>query len=276
MTQLDLLSGCQRWRRRRASYRPAGEPIDPSRYGVELLPGDKAARAFVEAHHYSGSYPAAALRVGLYRAQAGPAPTGAQLVGVAVFSVPCQPRAIPRWCGVEAREGVELGRLVLLDDVPANGETWFLARAFNLLRAARPHCRAVLSYSDPVPRRAADGRLVLPGHVGTVYQALGATYHGRSSARTLLLDADGRPVSGRALSKLRGGEVGREYARRALLAAGAPAQEPGEEIGAYLLRAVAHLRPLRHGGNHAYTWRLDRRRAPNPDRYPKRADDEAR
>lgn len=28
---------CQRWRERRDSYRPAGEPIDPTRYGVEIL-----------------------------------------------------------------------------------------------------------------------------------------------------------------------------------------------------------------------------------------------
>ena len=37
---------CQRWRDRRATYRPAGEPIDTSKYGVELLPNDEAARAF--------------------------------------------------------------------------------------------------------------------------------------------------------------------------------------------------------------------------------------
>jgi hypothetical protein len=32
--------------------------------------------------------------------------------------------------------GVELGRFVLLDEEPANAETWFLARAFKVLRAA--------------------------------------------------------------------------------------------------------------------------------------------
>jgi hypothetical protein len=37
--------------------------------------------------------------------------------------------------GRHKAEAVELGRLVLLDDVPANGESWFIARAFELLRA---------------------------------------------------------------------------------------------------------------------------------------------
>jgi [protein-PII] uridylyltransferase len=32
---------CQRWREGRASYRPAREPIDPRRYGVELIAGDR-------------------------------------------------------------------------------------------------------------------------------------------------------------------------------------------------------------------------------------------
>lgn len=31
------LFGVQRWRNRRDSYRPAGEPIDPRRYGVEVV-----------------------------------------------------------------------------------------------------------------------------------------------------------------------------------------------------------------------------------------------
>ena len=58
MTQLVGL-WCQRWRERRDSYRPAGEVIDPRRFEVAPIPDDTTARAFVEAHHYSASYPAA-------------------------------------------------------------------------------------------------------------------------------------------------------------------------------------------------------------------------
>jgi hypothetical protein len=45
--------------------RPAAEPFDPRRYGVEVIPDDRTARAFVERHHYSGSLPASRLRLGL-------------------------------------------------------------------------------------------------------------------------------------------------------------------------------------------------------------------
>ena len=169
---------CQRWRGRRASYRPAGEVIDPRRYEVAPIDTDTEARAFVVAHHYSASYPAARVRVGLYRAGA--------LVGVAVFSVPAQAKALDV-LPCDRDEAVELGRLVLLDDVAGNGESWFVAQAFAELR--RRGFAGVLSFSDPIERRAADGALVKPGHRGVVYQALPRVATGCRPAR----DALGRP-----------------------------------------------------------------------------------
>jgi len=71
----------QRWRGGRASYRPAGEPLDTRAYEVAPLDGpgaDNVAREFIEREHYSGSMPAARERVGLYRA--------GSLVGVIVWS----------------------------------------------------------------------------------------------------------------------------------------------------------------------------------------------
>lgn len=44
----------QRWRARRESYRPAGEPIETRRYEVALIPDDTTARAFVIEHHAGG------------------------------------------------------------------------------------------------------------------------------------------------------------------------------------------------------------------------------
>lgn len=246
---------CQRWRRRRDSYRPAGEPIDPSAYGVEVL-DEAPAKVFVVEHHYAASYPAARFRAGLFRARRFSRP---ELVGVAVFSVPMQPAAVRRHAGLEPAAGVELGRFVLLDDVPANGETWFLARAFRLLRAEKPDVRAVLSYSDPLPRTAADGRLVKPGHLGTIYRAFNGRHVGRSSRRVLLLDRDGRAVSGRSLSKIRRGERGAEAAIRSLVAAGAPPRRPHEDGAAYVTRALADgsFRRMPHPGNLAYVWAFD-------------------
>ena len=59
-------SFAQRWRDRREYRRPAEERIVPAEFGVEIL-RDRDAKAFVTQHHYSGSYPAARLAVGLMR-----------------------------------------------------------------------------------------------------------------------------------------------------------------------------------------------------------------
>ena len=83
------VDGTQRWRSGRASYRPAGEVIDTRRFEVAAIDGpgaDNIARAFVVAHHYSASYPAARERIGLYR--------GGALVGVAGFSHPAQDKVL--------------------------------------------------------------------------------------------------------------------------------------------------------------------------------------
>lgn len=260
--------GNQRWREGRDAYRRPDEPIRTLDYEVALIEDDTTARAFVEQHHYSRSYPAARVRVGLYR---GPA-----LVGVAVFSQPMNNAVITGLApGLSHRDGMELGRFVLLDDVPGNGETWFLARCFDLLRR-RGDVAAVVSFSDPTPRAAADGRLVFPGHIGTIYQAHNAAYLGRSTARTLRLLPDGTVFSDRAAQKIRARERGWVYAVEQLVAHGAPAPRDGEDLGAWLRAALARVtRTMRHPGNHRYAWALDRRLRrtfprPNPTDYPKK------
>jgi hypothetical protein len=52
----------QRWRDGRAAYRPPDELIRTCEYDVAELPDDTQAKAFVLAHHYSSSYPAARWR----------------------------------------------------------------------------------------------------------------------------------------------------------------------------------------------------------------------
>jgi hypothetical protein len=245
------VSGSQRWRDRRERWVAAGPVIEPSAYRVDLIE-ERLARAFVCAHHYSGSFPAARLSAGLFR--------GRELVGAAVFSVPMNNRAIPRWAGIDAHAGAELGRLVLLDDVPGNGESWFVARALGLL-AAEKRCEAVISYSDPVERLNAMGEVVKPGHIGVVYQALSAAYRGRSGERTGYLAPSGQPISGRALSKLRLGERGCAAVLAQLEAMGAPARGWREEGRAYVDRLAGEgwLTRYRHPGNHAYVFPLSRR-----------------
>ncbi len=257
---------CQRWTRGRDSYRPAGEPINTTQYGVEEI-GELQAKAFVTREHYSGSYPAARVRVGLFRAGDG-------LVGVAVFSQPMNPATVPKY--LSAADGCELGRFVLRDDVPANGETWFLARCFKILRQRYPGLGGVVSYSDPVPRTSADGVVVKPGHLGIIYRAHNGRYVGLARAENLVLDAGGRVISRRTLSKLRNDERGAAHAYAQLLAAGAPRRRPLEESVAYCQRALAEgpFRRLKHPGNLTYVWSLNRdtkiklRDKPYPQREP--------
>ena len=267
----------QRWREHRASYRPAGEPIDPRRFGVELV-DERDARAFVVRHHYSSSFVAARRSVGLWRSRG--AVWAPELVGVAVFSVGIQPKAITRWCGRPPNEGIELGRFVLLDEVEANAETWFLRRAFAELRRELPEVRAVLAYSDPMPRADATGALTLPGHVGTIYQAFNGRYTGRSSRRTIFLRPSGGLVSGRAIGKIRGGERGGGPEVDRIVADGARRPRLGEDLSTWLAEVLAAppFRALKHPGNHTYVWPLDGRRdtaatlAPQAGSYPKIVD----
>jgi hypothetical protein len=240
---------CQRWRAHRDSYRPAGEPIDARRYEVARIGNDTTPKAFVLEHHYAGSYPAARFPFGLYRDGA--------LVGVAVFSHPMNDAVLERVFPVPAIEATELGRFVLLDDVPANGETWFLARAFELLR--REGLAGVLSFSDPVPRVNAEGVRIFPGHLGTIYQAHNGVYLGRGAAQTLRLLPDGRVLSRRAISKVRARHRGWRYVVELLRRYGA-AEPPAGDLNAWLDRGLARLtRTVRHAGCHRYAWPLDRR-----------------
>lgn len=245
---------CLRWEQRRTRFRPAGERIRPSEYEVASLPSDTVAKRFVLEHHYSGSYPAARRRFGLFR--------HGVLVGVAVFSQPMQPASVACLAG----DALELGRFVLLDEVPGNGETWFLARTFAQLR--QEPFAGVVSFLDPEPRTTAEGVTLFPGHVGTIYQAHNAVYLGRGTARTLQLLPDGRVLSARSLQKIRALERGWRYAAAALEAYGAsPLNPDGEPRVAqdwlrHWLPRIA--RPLRHPGNHKYAWRF--RTAPGRSR----------
>lgn len=250
----------QRWRDRRDSYRPAAEVINTSAFDVSPIDDDTTARAFVENHHYSASYPAARFRFGLYRR--------CELVGVAVFSVPFA-HVLKLFPG-PASDSTELGRFVLLDDVAANGETWFLARAFELLR--REGLAGVVSFSDPMPRHAADGRLVFGGHVGTIYQAFNARYLGRSKRATEYLLPDGTSFPNRCTGKVRARERGFEYSIARLEAAGADRYLGGDPV-LWLHGALNRVtRRVRHPGKHRYVWGLNRRvwrHLPESLPYPK-------
>jgi len=240
----ESASRSQRWRARRAIWRPAAEPFDPAGFDVAPL-GEREAKIFVVEHHYSASYPAARLAVGLFE--------GRNLAGVAVFSVPMRDAVLTRWTGLDRARACELGRFVLLDRIPGNAETWFLARAMGCVRREKS-IDAVVAFSDPLIRRDRNGAILMPGHVGGIYASASAFYAGRSRARNLWFDADGRVVSERALSKLAHDDRGAERVYARLRAAGAPARLPFEAGDAYIARALASgpFERRAHPGNHAY------------------------
>lgn len=254
MDQLQLdLSQCQRWRNGRDRYRPAGEVFDHRR--AHVAPIDTAmAKAFVCQHHYSRSFVASRFNAGLFVKRPFQREV---LAGVAAFSVPMTQSVIPALLdGLEPRLGVELGRFVLLDDIEANAETWTLARAFRLMRAALPEVRGCVSYCDPMQRTNIHGETVFPGHRGTIYRAFNAEARGRSKARTLLLTPNGTVANERGLSKLRNGESGADYVERNLRDLGAEARRLGESGRDYLARLMENgfFRRLRHPGNFAFSW----------------------
>src|SRR3546814_10515239 len=92
------------------------------------------------------------------------------------------------------------------DSQGAYSESFLVARAFRLLRREKPEILSVISYADPVRRVDADGHVFLPGHVGGLYSVMGSRCIGRSSACTDLILPDGRPISSRAISKIRNAE----------------------------------------------------------------------
>lgn len=239
----------QRWYKRLGSFRSPDEIINTSAYEIAEIPDDTTAKRFVEEHHYSGSYPAARARFGLY--------CSALLAGVAVFShPPCE--AVLKKLPCERMAGIELGRFVLLKSVPGNGESWFLARCFEQLRVKG--IEALVSHSDPLPRRTADGQLVLPGHVGSIYQATNAIYAGRTKARSLWLLPDGTVFSERAMTKIRTRDRGYRYAIEQLVAHGAERPlDLGQDLGAWMTEQLRRVgRRIKHKGNHRYLWAIDK------------------
>lgn len=240
----------QRWKLGRNYWRvDRDEGFRKADYTIDEI-RDSAARAFVVAHHYSGSYPIAIERFGLFRDRT--------LVGVAVFSIPINNSIMPRYTGVAAKQGAELGRFVLLDEVPYNAESYFLAGALKALCAIRPDLSAVVAYSDPMPRASLVGQIVLPGHIGIAYQASNARYLGRASSKTLHLTPSGVALCTRAISKVRLQEHGADSAEKRLVRLGAPARPVGQHPAEWINNVIVSdtFRRVRHPGNHIYAWAL--------------------
>jgi hypothetical protein len=76
-------------------------------------------------------------------------------VGACVYSMPS--------LQINKRYGCicwELARLWIVDEMPKNSETWFVAKTIMLLRKEFPQVEGIVSFADPSN-----------GHVGTIYKA---------------------------------------------------------------------------------------------------------
>jgi hypothetical protein len=119
-----------------------------------------AARSEVEPmirRHYLGRWPGVVVLI-LAMARDGMA------VGVIVFALPPRETA-KRYGGVTW----ELARLWIADEVPANAETFLIARAIRHIKRHRPEVCVIVSYADPSV-----------GHQGTIYRAANFTAEGRT------------------------------------------------------------------------------------------------
>lgn len=117
------------------------------------------ARPLVVEHHYLHSMPGVVpCALGLF--------VEAVMLGVLVWAVP--PRETSLRYG---RETWELARLWLVDELPHNSESWFIARGVRHVRAKHPAIRQLVSYADPSA-----------GHRGTIYRASNWIYEGMMDA----------------------------------------------------------------------------------------------
>ena len=243
---------CQRWYRREPSWLHTSEGgFNPRRYTVTPIEWG-AAQRFVTTHHYSGAFSSAVRRYGLIDRWKD------KLVGACVLGNSMGPHVLRSpFPGLKpCHESLELSRLVLLDEVPSNAESWFAAEA--LTHAARKTLRGVVMYSDPNERTTPAG-LIMPGHLGIIYQALNCWYVGQSKARYEDHLPDGTVLPERTASKIRGLEQGYRGAVRRLVALGA--DDPGDmtrmtddERGDWTVHALTAVRAtrVRRDGKHRY------------------------
>jgi hypothetical protein len=156
-----------------ALFATANKTKQFSEYEVSPIPA-KVGKEFVIQHHYSHGIHNGPMCFGLFHQ--------GNLVGVCAFAAPSSENVRASIFGADHKNAVtELHRLVLLDEVPKNAESFFIVRALKELKKQRPYYNAVISFADPTEN-----------HLGTIYQATNALYCGRSGAATFFLDENNR------------------------------------------------------------------------------------
>jgi hypothetical protein len=144
-----------------------------SEYSVAVIP-TLIGKRFIIQNHYSKGVHNGPMCFGLLK--------NGNLVGVCAFASPSSENVRSSIFGEKYKDSVtELHRLVLLDEVPKNAESFFIVRALRELKKLRPYYKAVISFADPTQN-----------HLGIIYQATNALFCGVSSPATFFLDETGR------------------------------------------------------------------------------------
>lgn len=125
---------------------------------VRVIPSNIASNFHIK-HHYLHKKCPIEVAFGLF--------SNDTLVGVCTFSTPYSPGLRNMVCGPEYSDQViELNRMVVLDIMPKNTESWFISRC---LRSPDLHKNIVVSFADSAA-----------GHTGTIYRASNFIYDGQT------------------------------------------------------------------------------------------------
>ncbi len=136
-------------------------------------------KPMIEKDHYLRSMPGGVLQsFGVY--------LNDTLVGAAVFTSGAR-QGHRLLDAAQLKDVATLSRLYLRDEIPKNAESRVLAVALKMLQR-ETSLRLILSYADPAA-----------GHVGTIYQASGWTYLGRTEPNTYVDLGDGKLLHPRSV-----------------------------------------------------------------------------
>lgn len=126
-----------RWNNGRNHWVTPETVFTPEKYVVHEVTQQVAAK-FVEDNHYLSTWPTSRCAVGLF--EVGSVSNGLKdnLVGICNFGVCSNSSAPNYWVKGVQQDTVELNRLILLDSIPFNAESWFIARALKILKVKHP------------------------------------------------------------------------------------------------------------------------------------------
>ena len=163
----------------------AGSTPSAALHDLEVRPvANVLAKTLIQRHHYLHTFPVGTvLCFGVF--------VGDRMVGALTLGVgPTNGHRLVEGAG--KGDCLTLTRFWLADDLPPNSASRVLGIVIRAIRS-KTEVKFLLTYADPQP-----------GHVGTIYQATGWLYIGRSGATPLYRIGDSEPQHSRTFSSIFG------------------------------------------------------------------------